>query len=43
MHGPCLIHRRTYAPVAEVIAQTRQSRPAGAARRACNGQERDNS
>ena len=28
-HGPCLIHRRTYAPVAEVMAQFRQPRPAG--------------
>jgi ribonuclease HII len=42
-HGPCLIHRRTYAPVSEVIAQTHQPRPPRAARRACNGQERDNS
>jgi ribonuclease HII len=24
-HGPCLIHRRTYAPVAEMIAQCRHS------------------
>ncbi|HEX5551581.1 MAG TPA: ribonuclease HII, partial [Nitrospira sp.] len=42
-HGPCLIHRRTYAPVAEVIAQSHQPRPARAARRASNGEERDNS
>jgi hypothetical protein len=27
-HGPCVIHRRTYAPVAEAIAQARQPRPA---------------
>jgi len=40
-HGPCLIHRRTYAPVAEVIAQFRQPRPA--ARRSSDGQERENS
>ena len=42
-HGPCLIHRRTYAPVAEVIAQTRQPRPKISARPECHGQERDNS
>ena len=40
-HGPCLIHRRTYAPVAEVIAQFRQPLPA--ARRSSDGQERENS
>ena len=27
-HGPCVIHRRTYAPVAEAIAQARQPLPA---------------
>ena len=26
-HGPCLIHRRTYAPVADVIARSRDVRP----------------
>jgi ribonuclease HII len=41
MHGPCLIHRRTYAPVAEVIAQLRQSQLA-ATRHSC-GKERENS
>jgi ribonuclease HII len=40
-HGPCRIHRRTYAPVAEVIARLRPSRPA--ARRESTGRERDNS
>ena len=40
-HGPCQIHRRTYAPVADVIAQLRHSRPA--AGRGSTGQERDNS
>jgi ribonuclease HII len=41
VHGPCKLHRRTYAPVADVIAQL-----AGAwrtVRRQPNGQERDNS
>ncbi len=27
MHGPCRIHRRTYAPVAEVIARSRDVQP----------------
>lgn len=40
-HGPCVIHRRTYAPVAEVIAHYRQPHPA--ARRSSDGQERENS
>jgi ribonuclease HII len=44
MHGPCLIHRRTYAPVAEVIAaHARRPGPARSARQECNGRERDNS
>jgi ribonuclease HII len=42
-HGPCLIHRRTYAPVAEALAQARGSRPGASTRRECNGQECDNS
>ena len=42
-HGPCLIHRRTYAPVAEVIAQCRHPRPAASYRRESSGQECDNS
>lgn len=42
-HGPCLIHRRTYAPVAEVLAQARRSRPEASTRRECSGQECDNS
>jgi ribonuclease HII len=25
VHGPCVIHRRTYAPVAEILAQSRHS------------------
>jgi len=37
-HGPCDIHRRTYAPVADVIAQLHQARTA---RRQSGGQERD--
>jgi ribonuclease HII len=41
-HGPCLIHRRTYAPVAEVIAHFRHSRSTAFRRRECSGQERDN-
>ena len=40
VYGPCVIHRRTYAPVAEVIAQ---ARPTRVARQESNGQERDNS
>jgi ribonuclease HII len=42
-HGPCLIHRRTYAPVADVIAQAHRARPRIVAPGECNGQERDNS
>lgn len=42
-HGPCLIHRRTDAPVAEVIAQCRHPRPAASHRRESSGQECDNS
>ena len=42
-HGPCLIHRRTFAPVAEVIAQSRQPRPSSVVKRESSGQERDNS
>jgi ribonuclease HII len=42
-HGPCLIHRRTYAPVADVIAQCRHLRSAAFYRRQASGQERDNS
>ncbi|HET8720578.1 MAG TPA: ribonuclease HII [Nitrospira sp.] len=41
-YGPCVIHRRTYAPVAEALAQGRPAPPRGE-RRQCNGQERDNS
>jgi hypothetical protein len=26
-HGPCQIHRRTYAPVADVIARSRDVLP----------------
>ena len=42
-HGPCLIHRRTYAPVADLLAQFRPSQPASSTRRDLRGQERDNS
>ncbi len=37
-HGPCNIHRRTYAPVADVIAQLHQARTA---LRQSSGKERD--
>jgi ribonuclease HII len=40
-HGPCKLHRRTYAPVADVIAQLDGARRT--VRRQFNGQERDNS
>lgn len=42
-HGPCLIHRRTYAPVAEAIAHSAHPRPAASALWKSSGQERDNS
>lgn len=42
-HGPCLIHRRTYAPVADLLAQFRPSQPASSTGRDLRGQERDNS
>lgn len=42
-HGPCLIHRRTYAPVAEVIDHCRHSRSTALRRREPSGQECDNS
>ncbi|HKT34952.1 MAG TPA: ribonuclease HII [Nitrospira sp.] len=42
-HGPCQIHRRTYAPVADVIAQANRSRRKNSAPREGNGQDRDNS
>jgi ribonuclease HII len=42
-HGPCLIHRRTYAPVAEVIEYCRHSRSTAYRRREPSGQECDNS
>ena len=43
-HGPCLIHRRTYAPVAEVIAQWRRRRRLTASGRLeSRGQKRDDS
>jgi ribonuclease HII len=43
-HGPCLIHRRTYAPVAEVIALSRHPRRlAVSAPLKLRGQERDDS
>ncbi|HET7910348.1 MAG TPA: ribonuclease HII [Nitrospira sp.] len=41
-YGPCVIHRRTYAPVAEALAQVRQAPPRGGGHQ-YNGQERDNS
>jgi len=42
-HGPCVIHRRTYAPVAEALAQARRSRPGASIRAESSGQECDNS
>jgi ribonuclease HII len=41
-HGPCVIHRRTYAPVAEVIAQARRPPAGGVAGQERVGEERDN-
>jgi ribonuclease HII len=43
IHGPCLIHRRTYAPVADVLAHARRSGPGTSIRGECSGQECDNS